>query len=187
MKTLDSKLLSQFLKKASTMLEGKWLLIGGTLLPAVGIDIRATVDIDLIGLGIAEKAQTLKLMELAESLGLSIESVNQAADFFLSRTKYVKSDLILLRSGRRCKIFRPSASLYIRLKLGRFTESDYEDCLHYFKFCESIGDRIKIDEIEKAVRKVLADRPSEEKQRNLDSLLNLVSNSKPTSMREVRR
>ena len=48
---LNSTLLTEFLKRAGERLYGEWLLVGGTLLPAVGIDVRATVDIDLLGLG----------------------------------------------------------------------------------------------------------------------------------------
>ena len=79
MNSLDSKLLKQFLTLATQQLRGRWLLVGGTLLPAVGIDTRSTVDIDLVGLGDKEKLQNLELMKIAEQLGLSVESINQAA------------------------------------------------------------------------------------------------------------
>lgn len=48
MKSLDTKLLKEFLKRAGERLHGDWLLVGGTLLPAVGIDSRSTTDIDLV-------------------------------------------------------------------------------------------------------------------------------------------
>ena len=139
-KTLNSKILAEFLKRAGERLEGEWLLVGGTLLPAVGIDVRSTVDIDFLGLGKNEGGHALELMEIAESLGLSVETVNQAASFFLKKAGYDRSDLIVLFKGSAATIFRPSLLLYFKLKLARFTETDQVDCEHYCKFCRQVGD-----------------------------------------------
>lgn len=149
MKNLDLELLQDFLKLASKDLQGEWLLVGGTLLPAVGLMIRSTVDIDLIGLGEREAAQSLELMTIAEKLGLSVETINQAAAFFLSKLSYTKKDLIVLREGKTAKIYRPSLLLYWKLKLPRLTESDLLDCQHYFNYCMGQGDRMDRGEIEK--------------------------------------
>jgi hypothetical protein len=141
-KALDSRLLEQFIKLAGEKLTGEWLLVGGTLLPAVGIDIRSTVDIDIVSLGGGGGDSQLKIMELAESLGLPVESVNQAASFFVKRAGYQKSDLIVLHKGKSATIFRPSLELYWKLKLARLSETDVQDCLEYFNFCKQVNDPI---------------------------------------------
>lgn len=115
---LNTQLLKKFLKLAGDSLKGDWLLVGGTLLPAVGLDIRSTVDIDLVGLGEREAAQSLELMELAEKLGLGVETINQAAAFFVHKAGYKKADLLTLYKGKSATIYRPSILLYWRLKLS---------------------------------------------------------------------
>src|SRR5438552_100562 len=127
MKSLNSKLLSDFLKLAGIKLKGRWLLVGGTLLPAVGLEIRSTVDIDLIGISDKEAAQSLELMALAESLGLPVETINQAAAFFLKKIGFQEADLLPLHKGKNATIFRPSIELYLRLKIPRLSASDLLD------------------------------------------------------------
>ena len=92
MKALDSKLLRSFLKEATSKLKGEWILIGGTLLPAVGLDVRSTVDIDIVNLD-PDSDQALKLMELAEQLGLGVETINQAAAFYVHKLGFTKADI----------------------------------------------------------------------------------------------
>lgn len=142
MKALDAKLLQKFIKSAGRRLKGEWLLIGGTVLPAVGIDIRTTVDIDIVGLGAAEAAQNLELMTVAEELGLPVETVNQAGAFFVRKTGYRPDELILLHRGASASIYRPSLGLYWKLKVARLSESDLEDCRHYLRFCTKQKDKI---------------------------------------------
>lgn len=174
-KNLDSKTLALFLDKAVNKLTGRWILIGGTLLPAVGIDIRSTVDIELIGLGKNERSMSLELMNLADNLDLNIEAINQAADFFLQKIKFDESDLVILQQSKNCKIFRPSASLYLRLKMARLTESDLQDAIEYFKFCRRSKDDIKIKDIKNALRKEQQKKPTEEKLIRLNMLEELVN------------
>ncbi len=147
MKALDVKLLQEFLKRAGDKLKGEWLLVGGTLLPAVGLNIRTTVDIDLVSLGAQENAQSLEVMELAEDLGLSIETINPAAALFVKRVGYTTSDLLPLKKGTRAVIFRPSVMLYWKLKLARLSETDVMDCLHYFHYCKGVGDAVDLSEL----------------------------------------
>ena len=147
MKALDVKLLQEFLRQAGDKLKGEWLLVGGTLLPAVGLNVRSTVDIDLVGLGTQEDAQSLAVMELTDGLGLSIETINQAAAFFVKKVGHKKSDLLPLHKGRNAEIFRPSVLLYWKLKLARLSEADVMDCLHYFNFCKGNGDIVDLTEL----------------------------------------
>lgn len=159
---LNKKVLSQFLDRAVEQLKGEWLLVGGTLLPAVGLDVRATVDIDLVGLSAKESAQSLELMELAEELKLPVETVNQAAAFFVHKAGYTKSDLLPLRKSRNCVIYRPSLLLYWKLKLARMTETDAIDCQHYFNYCVGQGDAMNRGEIKKALRQAAQAAVSQE-------------------------
>jgi hypothetical protein len=144
MKQLDADLLKRFLKLAADTLEGNWLLIGGTLLPAVGIQIRSTIDIDLVGLTEKESKQGLEVMSLAEKLGLGVEVINQAAAFFVNKVGYKKTDLIVLQKGKSATIFRPSVMLYWKLKLSRLTESDAMDCQHYLAYCFGQKDDVDV-------------------------------------------
>jgi len=171
---LNSTLLKKFLKQAADTLDGEWLLVGGTLLPAVGLDVRPTVDIDLIGLGEKESAQNLELMEIAEKLGLAVESVNQAAAFFLKKVGYKKSDLLELQKGRRATIYRPSVMLYWKLKLPRLSDADQLDCQHYFNFCLAQKDHINKTLLLKIVEDHQAQRPSSDKMRRLLLLKSLL-------------
>lgn len=174
MKELNPELLEKLLKLASDRLTGEWLLIGGTLLPALGIEIRATVDVDLIGLTEKESSQTLALMEIAESLGLSIETINQAAAFFLQQISYKKTDLIKLLSGKKCTVYRPSVWLYWSLKLKRLSSTDLLDCTYYFQYCKVHNDKIDLHRLQDIVDEALHKKNSEEKRERLKKLKSLV-------------
>jgi hypothetical protein len=109
-------------------LDGDWVLVGGAL-AALTIDGRRTTeDVDVFGLqGVAEERYAL--MELAGSLGLPVEAVNSAADFFVRRIPDWKSELRVLRKGARATVHRPSATLFLLLKIARLSERDLYDCL----------------------------------------------------------
>lgn len=172
---LNPQLLSEFLDLAGERLKGEWLLVGGTLLPAVGISVRSTVDIDLLGLGAREQAQNLELMEIADALGLGIEAVNQAAAFFLKKVGYKQNELIVLRQSTNSTIYRPSVALYWRLKLGRLTETDLTDCIHYLKFCESVGDPLDYKRLSAQVAAAIGFEKIPEKVDRMRQLQNSLS------------
>jgi hypothetical protein len=130
---IDRKLLSRFVKLAADRLEGRWVLLGGTLLPLLGIEYRVTTDIDVAGLDRADQAQTLELMEIAAELGLPVESINQAAAYFLMKLKPFEDHLILLHRGKQAEILRPDLHLFLMLKAGRLSPSDLTDCLALIK------------------------------------------------------
>jgi hypothetical protein len=180
MKVLDAKLLAKFLQLASEKLKGRWLLVGGTLLPAVGIDVRSTVDIDLVGLGDTERLQNLELMELAEKLGLSIESINQAADYFVKNSKYHESDLIPLKRGKSAVIYRPSLQLYWQLKIARLTESDVADCLAYLGYCQGQGDKVSKKFLQEMIKREQRKESSLDKKTRLSNLSKALESSRRT-------
>lgn len=175
MKALDSQLLSKFLQKVVTELRGEWLLVGGALLPAVGLNIRATVDIDIVGLGPAEANQSLELMKISESLGLAVESVNQAAAYFVNKIGYTKKDLLILRQGKYATIYRPSVILYWRLKVLRMTEADTLDCQHYLNYCVAQEDRVDLASLKIVLNSALKNTNETEKRFRLETLLKLIS------------
>lgn len=131
---IDSKLMKRLVKEALQELEGEWLVIGGTVLPLMGVDHRVTVDIDLVNLDFKKSNEgLLKLMAIAERLKLPVEAVNQAGAYFVSQVKDLRSHLVVFAKSKQCTVFRPDVYLYIRLKLSRFSESDLEDCLAFVK------------------------------------------------------
>ena len=111
------------------------------MLPLLGVGHRSTMDIDLAGISEQGQSETLKLMELAEELGLPIEAINQAAAYFLLRETDFRKHLVLLHQGTRATFFRPDATLFVRLKVSRLSESDLEDCLQMLKFAARHGEK----------------------------------------------
>lgn len=174
MTVIDTSIMKKFLQQASNKLSGKWLLVGGTLLPAVGIDVRPTVDIDLVGLGDKERSQTLELMDMAASFGLAVEVINQAASYFVEKLKPQSKDMISLLKGKTAEIFRPSAELYLRLKAPRLNESDLLDCQHYLQYCKGQQDKMSFDQLITDIQKLLRSENSKDKQERLKTLLALV-------------
>lgn len=145
MKALNSKLLEQFLKLVLKELNGEWVLLGGTLLPALGIDYRQTVDIDFAPVGEMSNRASLELMGLAEKLGIAVESINAAAGFFLRKIPDYSERLIVLKKSKNCTIYRPSLALYLELKLNRASPTDLTDCEQMILYCmkSKLADEIK--------------------------------------------
>lgn len=153
MRAIDSDLLRKFLRLAGKRLAGDWYLIGGTVLPCLfGGEHRITLDIDLFGAKPSQMAQTLRLMELAGELGLPVEAINQAGAFFLSRIKHTREDWVLLHRGPKAAIYRPSATLFLLLKLRRMTESDLADCLEMLRYAEKKAEPVDRERVVSAVR-----------------------------------
>lgn len=126
--TLDRAQIQELVHQAADRLEGEWVLLGGSLACLWLSSPRSTRDIDLVSIR-GSNQDRLSLMELAEELGLPIEAVNPAADFFLKRISDWRQQLELLLQGRRATIYRPNATLFLLLKLERLSESDLHDCL----------------------------------------------------------
>lgn len=132
MKKLTTKLLKRFLDLAARRLDGEWVLMGGTVLPVLGCDYRSTTDIDFAPVGAQTNEQTIQVMEICEELGLPVETINSAGGFFLKKISKFKDHLVLLRA-EKARIYRPSAGLFVQLKLARLSESDLQDCLEMLK------------------------------------------------------
>jgi hypothetical protein len=142
----DRAEVERFLGEALVRLSGDWLLLGGALVALWLEPDRMTEDIDLIGFaGAAQERHAL--MQLTADLGLPIESVNSAADFFVHRIADWREQLAPLRSSERARIFRPNATLFLLLKIGRLTARDLEDCeslLHHVAADGAMLDRGRV-------------------------------------------
>ena len=170
MKTLDRKTLQRFLKLAGDKLSGRWLILGGTLLPLLGIEHRTTTDIDVAGLGEAERAQTFKLMEIAEELGLPVETINQAAAYFVAKIRPKDEDLVVLHQGKSATVYRPNVTLYLQLKSGRLNESDLLDCLEFLKLAKRTGEAVERRKLERFLSAEITRSENEERSRRLKQL-----------------
>ncbi len=152
MTVIDRALIVRFVEMASNRLAGDWVVMGGAVLPFLGIEHRTTLDIDVAWTKDATSDQMLVLMEIAEQLGLPVEAVNQSGAFFLHRIENWKDNLVVLRKGRQATIFRPDITLFVLLKIGRFTESDMTDCLEFIKHTRGYGEHPDLPRLRRAIR-----------------------------------
>lgn len=115
-------------------------------------------------------------MEIAESLKLPVESINQAGAFFLSKLgkpAELKKHLVLFDQSKNCKIFRPDFYLFIQLKIARLSPSDLEDCL---VFTEHFKEEVKTHQkkVLLLLNQKLEQLPSD-KRENLKILIKKIS------------
>jgi len=129
---IDKTVVEKFAKEALKKLEGRFVIIGGAALSLVDAFQRVTMDIDCIALD-DDGSQTVALMEIAETMGLPVESINQAGVYFLQKIPHYEEELISVFKNKRCEILRPNLKLYLDLKTNRLTDSDLSDCLNYIK------------------------------------------------------
>ncbi len=174
MEPLNREALSKFIALSLERLEGDWILIGGAVLPLLGIEYRTTVDIDIVGPPGATQEQTLVLMEIAEELGLPVETINQAGAYFLRRQEGVGEQLLPLARSPKTTIFRPTATLYVLLKLSRLTETDLEDCRRMLAYAQDHDEPVEVPRLKEAIREELQGA-LQRKAARLDSLMRAVS------------
>src|SRR3989338_7257233 len=108
---MEKKLLDKFIRLLGDEVSGDWIIIGGSVLPWLGASFRHTEDIDIVGPKNSTQKDTLTIMEIAQTLGLPIEAINQAASFFFYRILDWEKNLILIHKGSKASIFRPNATL----------------------------------------------------------------------------
>lgn len=125
---LDRQRISELLDQLGERLTGQWLLVGGALVSVWVEPRRVTQDIDLIGIA-GEQSERLALMDVVDSLGLPIEAVNSAADYFVHRIPDWKNEIEVLRRYPHCVLYRPTPTLFVLLKVSRLSEQDLRDCV----------------------------------------------------------
>ncbi|MSP55195.1 MAG: hypothetical protein EXR69_06265 [Myxococcales bacterium] len=130
---LDHCALRSLIEAAGERLAGDWLLVGGGAAALWFHASRLTEDVDLIALD-GSNEQRLALMDLALASGLPVEVVNSAADHFVRRIPGWRNELEVLHAGPAATIYRPSATLFLLLKIGRLTEKDLDDCRELIAF-----------------------------------------------------
>jgi len=171
---INTKLMEKFIAKVLTKLEGEWVIIGGTVLSLLGIDERVTMDIDMVSINNkTSNAQSIKLMEIAEGLGLPVEAINHAGEYFLSKVNGYQEHLVLFAESKKCKIYRPDAFLFLKLKLARSSETDLHDCMAFLKHNEEEAKALK-KEIFKLIKTAIKTSQAD-KQRKLLEIEDLLA------------
>ena len=143
---LDRDQIEACVTAVTERLDGRWLLVGGSLVALELEPGRTTEDVDLVGME-GTQAERFALMDLASDLGLPIETVNSAADFFVRRIPGWERELSILRAGPRATVYRPTPTLFVLLKVGRLSERDLKDCELALSRAEEEGsalDRVRI-------------------------------------------
>ena len=174
MKKFDGRLLVRFVEMAKNSLKGDWLVFGGTVLPLLGEDVRPTLDIDVAALGWdPPQSEALKLMEIAETLGLPPEAINQAGAYFVRKAALTPDDCVVVAEGKGCRVFRPGGTAYLLLKIPRLSESDLADCLAWVERCRNVNERIDRGAVESALKaawKIAQDEGNGDKLKRLAAL-----------------
>lgn len=135
---MDGERIRAIVHEIGERLEGDWLLVGGGLVALWIEPGRMTEDLDIVGIaGCADPR--LALLQFADDLGLPIETLNSAADFFVQRIDGWEREVELLHRGSVGRIFRPSATLFLLLKVGRLSAQDLSDCEALLQKVESEG------------------------------------------------
>jgi hypothetical protein len=131
---LDATRLDAILQSVVDRLPGDWLLIGGALV-ALWVDARrVTEDVDLVGIA-GTGADRRSLLGLADDLGLPVEALNSAADYFVERIPGWREHIEPFRTGKSGRVFRPSPTLFLVLKARRLSSRDLDDCLGLLQLC----------------------------------------------------
>ena len=146
----DRSRIQALLELAGERLEGEWLLVRGSAAAAWFAPTRTTEDVDLIGLA-GTQEERFALMNLALEAAIPIEAVNSSADFFVRRIAGWREELVVLHRGPRATLYRPSATLFLLLKIGRLSASDCEDCLGLVAHCAQSGEAIDRGRVQEAL------------------------------------
>lgn len=170
MKTIDSKLIKKFTSLALKKLDGDWVLIGSTVLLALNIDHRSTMDIDMVPTSAIGRDQTLLLMDIAQELEMPIESINQTGAYFLRKIKNWQTRLVLIGESKKVRIYRPNGTLFLQLKISRLSPSDLEDCLQMLLFCQKTKEKIETEFLSKIIKTQIESKIEPEKLSRLKNL-----------------
>ena len=124
---LERQSIESIVHAVADRLEGEWLLVGGALVALWLQPERTTEDVDLVGFQRSADSR-LELFELADELGLPVEIMNTAADFFVERIPGWREETEPFYRGTRGAIHRPSPTLFLLLKVRRLSPRDLSDC-----------------------------------------------------------
>lgn len=143
----DKARIDALLAAAAARLDGEWLLIGGAAAATWFFVGRTTEDVDLVGLA-GTPAERLALMDLASDAGLPIEAVNSAGDFFVRKIDGWRDELVPLLRGLKATIYRPSATLFLLLKIERLSAVDLDDCVALLGHCSATREPVDLARVD---------------------------------------
>lgn len=127
---IEANRTQEILKYLCNELGGDWLLTGGALVRLKFDGNRATEDIDLMKIShptLSDEVTRNELFRWLMKHGLGPEWVNAAVEPFVREAKGWENELVLLEEGSRGRVFRPSLTLFVYLKLRRGTAIDIAD------------------------------------------------------------
>lgn len=131
---LDANRIRETLTSLLATLEGEWLLVGGALAALWFDERRVTEDLDLVGMSQTPQ-ERYTLLDRVCRMGLPVETVNSAADYFVYRVAGWREHVEPFMRGARAALFRPTPELFLVLKAGRLSERDFEDCRLLVQWC----------------------------------------------------
>lgn len=146
MSQFDRERTLEVLQQLVAELDGDWVLLGGSLATVWFDGARTTEDIDIVSATPSDERR-YQLFDFATRLGLSVEALNSAADYFLYRVPGYAEQLEPLLVGSKSRILRPTPTLFLLLKIERMSEADLEDCLRLIEHVSATGmllDRARI-------------------------------------------
>jgi hypothetical protein len=177
---MNSNTIHQFIDLAEKKLEGDWVLLGGSLLYFFDHDFRVTTDIDFVPLHSKKNNQNLlKTFEIAAELGLPVDTINSAALYFLEKVKDYEKELLVIRKWKTGRVLRPNLYLFFVLKLARFSENDFRDCIEFLKIDLEEKNPESLQRVQEFIRKMMkqTSRNEVEKLEKLTKLERLLKSS----------
>jgi hypothetical protein len=173
----DKARIEALLALAAEHLDGEWLLIGGAAAAAWFSIARTTDDVDLVGLT-GSSEERLALMNLASSAGYPVEAVNSAGDFFVRRIDRWRDEIVPFIRGPRATIYRPTATLFLLLKVERLTAVDLDDCVALLAYCAATGEPVDRERVHARLDALPASADAEQQHRR-DSLAERLRSAVP--------
>ena len=145
---MEAKQLDEIVDYLLNELGGDWLLTGGSLVRLSFDANRGTQDVDLVRIShprLSDEATRNELFQWLIKRGLGPEWVNTAVEPFVKAIPSWEKELVLERTGTQGRIFRPSFTFFVYLKLGRGTEVDIEDIRAALPHCKEGFNAEKFD------------------------------------------
>ena len=109
---------------------GDWFLTGGGLVRMSFDAARGTEDLDLVGLShpeLSDESAKQMLYRWLIDRGFGPEWINSAVEPFVREVEGWQNETVLVRTGEKGRLFRPTITLFAFLKLRRGTEIDVGD------------------------------------------------------------
>jgi hypothetical protein len=88
---------------------------------------RQTIDIDLVPLKHVTYEDQLKAIAVAVKFNLPPETINFSAEYFVKKQPGWQKQLVLMKTTKTMRLFRPNKKLFRKLKMARGSESDLQD------------------------------------------------------------